>query len=188
MCSQEQGENNTQPETSSSVASNVMPPKVTPGPWTVNPQGYLEAYSPRHGQSTHTVLIARMEKHRLGSADRVCPDDIQEANACLIAAAPELLEVLTRTRWHLMTKARKDPEERQIVDQITEAIAKATEIQPQERDMTQEEFDAEEQTDLQLAERKIDRLLAAGDALVNKMESAVGQNQPVNVWEEAKNL
>ena len=65
-----------------------------------------------------------------------------------------------------------------------EEHAKATKVQAQ--DMPQS-YNGE-QTDLQLAERKIDRLLAAGDALVNKMESAVGQGQAVNVWEEAKNL
>ncbi len=42
-------------------------------------------------------------------------------------------------------------------------------------------------TDLELAERKIDRLLAAGDALARAMET--GMNSFVkNVWYEAKDL
>ncbi len=41
------------------------------------------------------------------------------------SAANELLEAIKLARWHLMTKARKDPEERKVVEALSEAYAKA---------------------------------------------------------------
>ena len=75
----------TQPETATQ--------QHAPGPWTLD-NGHIVAPSDRWGQSTRTILIAKMEKHRPGSADRVSPDDVQAANARLILAAPDLLEAI----------------------------------------------------------------------------------------------
>ncbi len=41
-------------------------------------------------------------------------------------AAPDLLKMLRYTRWFLMSKARRDPEERNVVDELADAISKAT--------------------------------------------------------------
>lgn len=70
-----------------------------PGLWRVSTSEgdkntYIVADNNRSSQSSGIVLIARMMKHRPGSADRVCPPEIQASNARLIAAAPELLAAL----------------------------------------------------------------------------------------------
>ena len=44
----------------------------------------------------------------------------------LHAAAGDMLSAVKLARWHLMTKARKDPEEQKVVRQLMEAYAKAT--------------------------------------------------------------
>ena len=81
-------------------AGGGMTDQHTPGPWQLTPSigtsdgAYIEAADERHGQSTGFTLIVRMKRHRLGSVDRVPPDEINEANACLIAAAPALLDAL----------------------------------------------------------------------------------------------
>lgn len=48
---------------------------------------YLVADSLRYGQSRGVVLIAEIKKHRPGSADRVCPDHVQDEVAARIVAA-----------------------------------------------------------------------------------------------------
>lgn len=53
------------------------------------------------------------------------PSKVHLDIARLIAAAPELLEAVKFARWHLMTKARKDPEERKVIEKLSEAYAKA---------------------------------------------------------------
>lgn len=73
----------------------------TPGPWRQSvregdAKRYIVADDSRHGQATGTVLVAQIKLHRAGSADRVCPDDVQNANARLLAAAPALLDALGR--------------------------------------------------------------------------------------------
>jgi len=45
--------------------------------------------------------------------------------ARLIAAAPRMFKALAWARWHLMTKARKDLQERQIVDEINATLNEA---------------------------------------------------------------
>ena len=100
----------------------------TPGPWTIDDRR-ITATSDRYGQKTKVVLIAKMERHRLGSADRVCPDDIQQANARLIATAPELLEVAQGCLgWLEYANAQSPPfgPDEAWMKPLRDAIAKAT--------------------------------------------------------------
>jgi hypothetical protein len=67
-----------------------MKAKHTPGPWTLTADGagwYIEC-SPERG---HSVAYIRAE---IGEEDPDTSDDEKEANARLIAAAPELLDAL----------------------------------------------------------------------------------------------
>ena len=69
-----------------------MSNKHTPGPWTVTADGagwYIEC-SPERG---HSVAYIRAE---IGEEDPDTSDNEKEANARLIAAAPELLEALSK--------------------------------------------------------------------------------------------
>ena len=62
----------------------------TPGPWRVQGK-YLEGGDYGNGRR---LLLAEINSHRLGSADRVPKKDEQDANARLIAKAPEMLALL----------------------------------------------------------------------------------------------
>ena len=67
-----------------------MKAKHTPGPWTLTADGagwYIEC-SPERG---HSVAYIRAE---IGEEDPDTSDDEKEADARLIAAAPELLDAL----------------------------------------------------------------------------------------------
>ena len=46
-------------------------------------------------------------------------------NTDAVVDAADTLDMLRRVRWFLMTKARRDPEERKIVAEINETITKA---------------------------------------------------------------
>ena len=69
-----------------------MEAKHTEGPWCYvsddkKSHYYLEAQSKRYGQSSGWALLAEIRRHRIGSSDRVPPDDVQDANARRIVAA-----------------------------------------------------------------------------------------------------
>ncbi len=103
--------------------------QFTPGPWRLSSQEgdtkrYLVADDTRYGQSTGVSLIAQIKIHRLGSADRVAPDEIQDANARLIAAAPDMLAALQRAAYFFDTPVVKT-EENAIRGEVLAAIAKA---------------------------------------------------------------
>ena len=64
--------------------------KHTPGPWTVTADGagwYIEC-APERGHSVAYIMA------EIGEEDPDTSDDEKEANARLIAAAPDLLEAL----------------------------------------------------------------------------------------------
>jgi hypothetical protein len=103
----------------------MQKPTATPGPWTLKWKGTygdnmtITGKSERYGQSTGEVLIAKMENHRLGSADRVPPVEIQTANARLIAASPFLLQALEELLE--CTELNLDEMEESTVDAIATA-------------------------------------------------------------------
>lgn len=67
-----------------------MKPNHTPGPWRVNPEGFNE--------DCGSVIVSEDGKHSVVSAygGQYCTGfvDMSEANAALIAAAPEMLQAL----------------------------------------------------------------------------------------------
>lgn len=67
----------------------------TPGPWTVWPHLVGDGY--HHVGPTGGSLVALLPHIEWGQPGR--PIDEQEANACLIAAAPDLLAALMAVEW-----------------------------------------------------------------------------------------
>ena len=70
-----------------------MEAKHTPGPWRTEPDGlYVLATNGQYSDGEErTLMVAKVERHRPGSADRLPMDPEREANYSLIAAAPDLL-------------------------------------------------------------------------------------------------
>lgn len=100
-----------------------MTTKHTPGPWTVGPKPY---YHCRIYASSENHAIARTygpELNGIGVCSLTGPQN--EADARLIAAAPDLLESL-RGLYAAMACYEKTPEETLALDYASEAIAKAT--------------------------------------------------------------
>src|SRR5712692_4636849 len=94
-------------------------PEHTPGPWTLS-HGLVRPDSPR-------CRIVSGEKGASLTFVNIWHDapEEAEANARLIAAAPELLEAVQTTLVFLMSKARRDPAERGVVDHLRDVLAKA---------------------------------------------------------------
>lgn len=94
----------------------------TPGPWAVD---YLDKNGQRVVRGEH-IEIATCWHHSVGSIEQE-----MEANARLIAAAPELLDALHDAEGHL-EEMRKDHkwhpvEHCPVLDKVRRAIAKAEE-------------------------------------------------------------
>ena len=73
----------------------------TPGPWTIDCDGsgwYIES----HLISTFVASVANAKWNNNEESDVVPTEQEQEANACLIAAAPDLLEALEMALDELM--------------------------------------------------------------------------------------
>lgn len=70
--------------------------KHTPGPWRIEPGGlYVLATAGQYSDGEErTLMVAKVERHRAGSADRLPMDSEREANYRLIAAAPQMLKRL----------------------------------------------------------------------------------------------
>jgi hypothetical protein len=100
--------------------------KHTPGPWTIREPGYIEAKT-RKGHSVYLVGYA----YNLEIA-RACERGEVEANARLIAAAPELLAACEAAKPLLAMWARHagSPSAGEALGKITAAIAKATGAAP----------------------------------------------------------
>lgn len=97
-----------------------MNTKHTPGPWEVGYQG-LSIYGPdRHGT---TLVIARS----LDTSRQHCDPQEAQANARLIAAAPELLECCQQAMYWLDNPDEwSDLDEIAFVTSLDNAIRKAT--------------------------------------------------------------
>ena len=102
--------------------------KHTPGPWQI---GYdydgsisVDSVNPVRINLTTagTVVIADICEHK--DAEHFS----SEANARLIAAAPEMLEALQLCRWHMYEHASNTPDN--AFEKLCAAIAKATEGKP----------------------------------------------------------
>ena len=71
----------------------------TPGPWRwMNPEALVADYGPRRAILTAGSLFAEHTLLTCGDDGRLRPLDIDEPNARLIAAAPELLTALILCR------------------------------------------------------------------------------------------
>lgn len=98
----------------------------TPGPWTHTAAGLIQA--PSQPRALAYVYVADYDACRGDSADRAARET--EANARLIAAAPELLDQLVKMT-DAYAKAMKDagvshyPEALFVVRQARSAIARA---------------------------------------------------------------
>jgi len=76
-----------------------MKAKFTPGPWLVQP-GFLTVYTMSNGESGTTNAVASVCQESTSSGSSQTREDA-EANANLIAAAPELYEALAELReWY----------------------------------------------------------------------------------------
>lgn len=95
--------------------------KHSKGPWKVEKHnGKLEVWSNNH-------FIATPEHELFFSAEK---HGLKEANARLIAAAPELLEMLKRTQGHLLARMGTVPKEQragmsQFINEVDALITKA---------------------------------------------------------------
>lgn len=92
--------------------------KHTPGPW-INDQNTIEALADPENSKTYFAPVALV--------DHGWNKEITEANACLIAAAPDLLENLRRCEaalsWYIDGEGEADTES---VTDARLAIARAT--------------------------------------------------------------
>lgn len=99
-----------------------MSAKHTPGPWTTDHKDHDEPYQ--------DIKIKAGKHHAICT---VWIDDapvrdfntMQEANARLIAAAPELLDALTTAKW-MLERDYIDDQKMQVIRKCEYAIAKAT--------------------------------------------------------------
>jgi len=97
--------------------------KHTPGPWH-----YRHRFHPgdrEHDQIDAYAVTARLGEITIAETLYSCADD--EANACLIAAAPDLLAACQKVKDLAPELWRLDPEDwPKVMDRIEAAIAKAT--------------------------------------------------------------
>ena len=90
----------------------------TPGPWAVRPTP----------ESSHQDFIVEAGKWSIASIDHCASIAIEKANACLIAAAPELLACLRRALIFIEAArgGYSDPENDESLRALYSTIAKAT--------------------------------------------------------------
>ena len=93
------------------TAPNRTKQQHTPGPWIIEPRGNLQA---RQYIEAGEFRIAE------------CLNRDQDANARLIAAAPELLAALKRARRYVVLDVTEDnATARRTLEVVDEAVAKA---------------------------------------------------------------
>jgi 2-oxo-4-hydroxy-4-carboxy--5-ureidoimidazoline (OHCU) decarboxylase len=101
--------------------------KHTPGPWKAQPREFPEGQWFLEGQ--WEVVSTRKAERLIAEAAPHIDSDSEEANARLIAAAPELLEALiSATRclaWHVEEQGRGVAMDGVTLERARAAIAKA---------------------------------------------------------------
>lgn len=112
--------------------------KHTPGPWVVehglssDPAKYTPGID-AVGEN-FTVILYGIKNEGEARGIRGRTDEEQEANARLIAAAPELLEalreVLKHEKWHAAAADEVTPSARAAIKRADAVIAKATGQEP----------------------------------------------------------
>lgn len=99
----------------------------TPGPWRLN-------HNTNWKTNPFSVTVRKYGVHSTTVANiptrMTIPPQEQQANARLIAAAPELLDVLLRARDAIESLDGTSAENERLVDAYRAAIAKAIEAQP----------------------------------------------------------
>jgi len=105
-----------------------MESKHTPGPWSVQNGAVYGCNNPKHGSSPHVCALDNTPI-RIASMDRDGPNKVhapteRDANARLIAAAPDMLQALERmvAVYEYVTQIRHDDD---ALAQAIAAIAKA---------------------------------------------------------------
>ena len=98
--------------------------KHTPGPWAAESEGSIVAVESGRDAGRVIVELARADGRSVGGTKAM--DAAMEANARLIAAAPELLEALQALEWAVDGVAYIQEEYAEQVAKARAAIAKAT--------------------------------------------------------------
>lgn len=104
--------------------------KHTPGPWRVDETKALGAYGVWTEYATHPGDDGAGYPSKICSVlqggDRRISREQRDANAALIAAAPDLLEACRKIlAWGVRANAFVEPEDGYLVDCLRAAIAKA---------------------------------------------------------------
>lgn len=94
-----------------------MNAKRTPGPWTVGKQQPFMAYGSREVVAAANALVAVVWNGWSGK------QEVADANAALIAAAPDMLEAL---QWIASCECEDENDNSHLYDKAREAIRKAT--------------------------------------------------------------
>jgi hypothetical protein len=103
--------------------------KHTPGPWAAEvppPEAYTDLDIHLDADITHWIADTRANGEVLGHVNRTARGE-QDANALLIAAAPDLLQALKETLayWDSCGFSDCEPDCECIVQSVQAAIAKA---------------------------------------------------------------
>jgi len=99
-----------------------MSTQHTPGPWTLKPHGVIAGGK--------TIQLPGGEAQQQVAMACILDDGDQEANARLIAAAPEMLKALRRAVLALAFAAESSKAMQDDYEAVSAAIAKATGARP----------------------------------------------------------
>lgn len=108
-----------------------MSAQHTPGPWTVQVWDYSHASPPRKELNVQSAsnLLATVQCDFSGNNPYIIAKGEAEANAALIAAAPELLGAVRRLLECAgaddLSRAGLEPEDLAAIEQAEAAVAKA---------------------------------------------------------------
>lgn len=95
-----------------------MHAKYTPGSWTASPD-WEDGGKPIYTRNKAGMIVTVAHATNLLAV---------EANACLIAAAPKMLEALQRAKYYMRTLTIEGPYKTRTLEQVRAAIALATDV------------------------------------------------------------